>query len=282
MEIGEVWAYRALRLDPLVAVEVLKNGTRKPARVLVRFVDAKFEGREQWVPPVRLKVLWSEVSEFMAGETRWEAITAESPRDTPETNAAEIVFDLVVDEEMAVLEDAFRSPYLRVVNTQALADWLGWAPSDFRSHPATFEDETGDLIAPWPTALAVARSAAEISTTKILDHVDKEQRDAAREAIHGHHYPGSRRRREWFIEPEFCIEVDIERGRPVRELLRTWCGAQSVAERDELNALRQEIRRVGGIAEEAIAALRAAGSTRDADRLNTKLGTPVEELRARN
>ena len=55
--IGESWAYRARSIDQLVEVEVLRIGTSKPARVLVRFVADEFEGRRDWVPPARLKVL---------------------------------------------------------------------------------------------------------------------------------------------------------------------------------------------------------------------------------
>jgi len=61
MEPGQSWAYRARRVDDFVEVVVLRMGTQKPARVLVRFVDDRFEGREEWVPPARLKVPWSEV-----------------------------------------------------------------------------------------------------------------------------------------------------------------------------------------------------------------------------
>ena len=29
---------------------------QRPARLLLRFVDDRFEGRQEWVPPSRLKV----------------------------------------------------------------------------------------------------------------------------------------------------------------------------------------------------------------------------------
>jgi hypothetical protein len=52
-QLGESWAYRARQVDDVVAVEVMKLGTQRPARVLVRFVDERFEGRQKWVPPAR-------------------------------------------------------------------------------------------------------------------------------------------------------------------------------------------------------------------------------------
>jgi hypothetical protein len=61
---GEAWAYRARQADPLGEVVVMKIGSRRPIRVLVRFVDPSFEGLEDWVPPARLKVLWTDVEAF--------------------------------------------------------------------------------------------------------------------------------------------------------------------------------------------------------------------------
>ena len=79
MDVNESWAYRARSMDELVEVRILRIGTNRPARVLVRFVAEVFEGREEWVPPGRLKVLWSAVEEFLANERRWAAVTDVSP-----------------------------------------------------------------------------------------------------------------------------------------------------------------------------------------------------------
>jgi hypothetical protein len=53
MEPGEVWGYRASVRDGLLPVEVLRVGTRRPARVQVRFHGEEAEGRVEWVPPTR-------------------------------------------------------------------------------------------------------------------------------------------------------------------------------------------------------------------------------------
>lgn len=74
MKPGKSRAYRARQVDPLVDVSVVRLGAQKPARVLVRFVDDEFEGREDWVPPARLKVPWSEVEEYRAREERWNRL----------------------------------------------------------------------------------------------------------------------------------------------------------------------------------------------------------------
>jgi hypothetical protein len=47
-EIGETYGCRARAVDDLVPVRVLKQGNKKPARVLIRFEDPAMEGREEW------------------------------------------------------------------------------------------------------------------------------------------------------------------------------------------------------------------------------------------
>jgi hypothetical protein len=54
--------------DPLVEVEVMRIGTTRPARALARFVDDSFEGKQEWVPPARLKVPWVDVDRFRRRE----------------------------------------------------------------------------------------------------------------------------------------------------------------------------------------------------------------------
>jgi hypothetical protein len=61
---GESWAYRARSVDDLVEVVVVRLGSQRPARILVRFVVDHFEGRQEWVPPSRLKVRWEAADEF--------------------------------------------------------------------------------------------------------------------------------------------------------------------------------------------------------------------------
>ncbi len=78
---------------PLVEVRVVKVGSGKPARVLVRFVADEFEGREEWVPPARLKVPWSGVDAFVAKESRWDVVSASPVHDTAEHYATSTVFD---------------------------------------------------------------------------------------------------------------------------------------------------------------------------------------------
>ncbi|WP_437773514.1 hypothetical protein [Arthrobacter sp. KNU40] len=277
MEPGESWAYRARGVDPLVEVRVVRQGTQKPARVLARFVSDEFEGKEEWVPPARLKVLWSQAAEFRAREERWARMCAVGPgQEDPRDYAASEIFDEYVDNELATINYR-RGASITIKQKEALAERLGLRVEQLTDHPEAFTED-GAVVAPWLATELVARTVAEQNAEKVLQRVEAEERQARYAAIHGEH--PSRGRRDDYISPEISEEVDRDYGRPVRDVLRSWCGAENVERFDELVELRKEIKRVGDVAQSAIDALRAYGHPALASRFERELGTPVEMLRA--
>lgn len=278
VEPGELWAYRARQVDELVEVQVLRLGTQRPARVLVRFVGDAFEGREEWVPPARLKVPWQNVAPFRDREQAWDRVReAGIPDDDSRVQAAEQVFELLFDNEDVSVWYR-EAGALRVADPGTLAARLGLDAREMTDHPLAFTD--GDaLTGPWEVTELVATTAARLNPDPILEFVASEERQAAREAIHGRWWQSGRRGNDSFWEPEDCVEFDLKYYRARRELMRSWCGADAINRVDELTELRKEIRRVGLVAEAAIKALRAAGHRTEAARLEDELSTPVEMLR---
>ncbi|WP_413247828.1 hypothetical protein [Sinomonas flava] len=276
MEPGESWAYRARGVDPLVEVRVLSQGAQTPARVLVRFVSDEFEGKEEWVPPARLKVPWGEAAEFQAREERWERVSSAGPhREDPREYAASEIFDEYVDSELATIN--YRDgDSITIKQPMVLAALLGLRVEQLTDYPEAFIVD-GAVVAPWPATLLVARTVAEQNAERVLGRVQTEEKKARYAAIHGEHL--SRGRRQDHIPPEISEEVDRDYGRPVRDVLRSWCGAENVERFDELAELRKEIERVGDVAQNAIDALRAHGHAALASQLEGELGTPVEMLR---
>lgn len=273
---GEVWAYRARGVDPLTPVRVVRHGSQKPARVLVHYEDDAMEGREEWVPPARLKVPWDQAEDFKAEEARWAAVTTLSPRgDTTETRAAEAVIEDLVEFEVAYISGQHN---LVVRDVAALAEQSGLSVEDLTSHELSFEND-GEVIAPWPVMLRVAQALAGRMPEQVLAAVDQEERELQVELLHGFRWDRGKGHRDIDQEIEVIREVDAQGHRQSRELRRTWCGAGALARWDELAELRKEVRRVGGVAEEAIAVLRQRGHARDADRLATALGATVDMLR---
>ena len=277
--VGEAWAYRARYQDPLVQVVVVRFGVKTPRRVRVRFVDDEFEGREDWVPPARLKAPWQEVDAFIARERRWEAVVSASPEyDAPDESAASIVFDLLIDSGLATLGYNAERGVIRIHDVDGLATYLDLDPAEQRADAVSFEEE-GDLVAPWPITITVAKRAAERDPHTILRYVEHEEADARREAVFGRAYPKRGKSKAWEVSPEICAQVDEEHGKPVRAVLRDWCGVEPVELRSELAEVRKETARLGALAESALDALRRSGQVREANRLEREFGTAQEDAR---
>jgi hypothetical protein len=282
VEVGEAWAYRARGSDPLVQVTVVRVGVQRPARVLVRFVDASFEGREEWVPPSRLKVSWSDVAAYEAREARWTAVREPTPAgETAEECAATVVFEQAIPAELATLGYGRDAGVTRIHDLTGLAKFLDLPDeSALRADRVSFVED-GSLIVPWPVTLLIVTKTAAQNPEPILRHVDADEAEFRHHSIHGKTYPADRHGREMHIEAEHYVEQDsAPYGRPHREMLREWCGAPAVQRRDELVALRTEVRRLGLLIERAATALRRAGDARAAARIEHELGVLVADAPA--
>jgi hypothetical protein len=276
-QVGESWAYRARSVDDVVEVEVMKLGSQRPARILVRFVDERFEGRQDWVPPARLKVRWTAVDVFRQREALWNRIDELGIGDDPVSRAAEEVFEALIDSAVARMEYR-EAGACRVADSDQLAALTGLDSQLWKQCLDGFV-EGEDLVVPWPITEQIAAAAARENPDPILEAIRKEENEARHEAIHGRWYPGRGSRPGSTFPAEICIQVDNEHGKPRRAILRTWCGADAIERHDELTELRKEIHRVGQVAEAAITALRKAGHKREADEFARRLGAPLETLR---
>ena len=264
--VGQVWAYRARAVDPLVPVRVLKLGVRRPPRLLVRFMEDEFEGREDWVSPARLKCRWEDVAAFRAREARWDAAGSVSPpQDDPTESAASAVFDQLISPLIATVEYGAAAGVTRIHRLDDLADFLDVDTQWLSGDPHSFEED-GDLIVPWPVTEQIAARAASREPHAVLRQVEHEEAQARREAIYGKSYP-SRRGEDRHISAEVCAEVDEQHGRPVRDILRGWCGQEPVDVRREIAELRRETARTSALADAALRSLRGAGLKREAARL---------------
>ncbi|RRO17647.1 hypothetical protein EIL87_10260 [Saccharopolyspora rhizosphaerae] len=244
----------------------------------MRFVEDAYEGCEDWVPPNRLKVRWEDVAAWQERDEHWNAIRDASAeaRDTTEHAAAGWIFDFAPDHDCARQLSGRGEGALEIMDVDALAAHLGIDRSRIIDDPVAFTEENGSLIVPW----RVMRELAQLLAKRYADHyiaeITKDERRAEHENrwgyMHGDHH----------ISAEICAEVDEEHGRPLRDLIRQWCGAEATARRDELDALRTEVKRLGDLVERAIDAVRNAGDSRSARELERDLGIPVELLRQAN
>lgn len=282
MEVGEVWAYRARERDAPARVEVLRLGVKRPPRVLVRFLDDLDEGREEWVPPGRMKVLWDALEPWLAAERHWLAVLEESAAavKTLEHRAADMVLDESPASEVADPMDSYRHAVLIVRDRSRFTAEVGFDAAELvAGSSSSYIRDDGTVVAAWPAMLTVARRLAERHADDLLARMAREDAKADEEAIHGQWYPGRGGAEGMSISPESCAAVDAEIGRPVRDLVRQWCGAPARDRFDELVALRAEVIRLGGLVEEAVTQLRRAGCDRPAADLERQLGVPLDVVR---
>lgn len=270
--VGQRWVYRKGARDQATCVEVRRLGASRPPRVRVRFLDDSDEGREEWVPPGRLKTAWEHVDEWQAREDRWAAAQdlSEAAVDSFEETAAGWVFDTLYDWNTARRLHGRNDGIVMIQDVDRVTADLG-SQAPLLEDPAVFTDDDV-LIAPWPVTYELARTLACTFADRLLPELDNEDRAGESESrwgwLDGSHY----------VSPEVCAQVE-EEYRPARALVREWCGAEARQRQDELIALREEVMRLGGLIERAITALRQAGADENAHQLELELGVPVEVLR---
>ncbi|HYT94349.1 MAG TPA: hypothetical protein VEL76_36880 [Gemmataceae bacterium] len=275
LKVGEQWAYRQKQTEKATCVEVVRLGTTRPPRVLIKFVDDAYEGRQEWVPPARLKVRWADVEEWQRNEDRWKALRDASDyiRDTAEGNALSMVFDGLDNWDLASSLYNNDTGILMIRDVDALIAELDLDVDFVTGDHASFVDDVGRLAIPWRVTRVIVERLARKYADTLLPKIEADEQEAQKENRWGYVSSSGT-----FISPEICAKADAEYAL-VRELVRQWCGADAKDRYDELAALRAEVVRLGKLIERAITAVRRAGDTHEADALERELGIPLEVLR---
>jgi hypothetical protein len=278
LRVGGEWAYRQHRDDPIVRVRVLRIGKERPLRAKVRFLDDQFEGREDWVPRMRLKARWEELDLWQAREERWEAVrhAAAAAYSSPEYRATDYVLSSVADLGVEI-GCGRNATVLTIRDPNALVDFLGLTTEECRSDPLAFVDDDGALVAPWATAERVARRVAPLRAKQLLGGIERREAEARWRALHGYYELGGGK--ACYRTPEDCAELD-EQWQAGHDLVRVWCGVEAVNRHDEVQGLRDEVLRLSEILERAIRELAWAGKASVAAKISRQLGFSLETARA--
>lgn len=277
VETGQQWAYRKGAQGEVACVDVIRVGSSRPARVRVRFVGDDHEGREDWVPPGRLQVRWEQVDSWKATEDQWAAVRdiSANMRDTPEEDAAGWIFDMLQDWNYAHRLWGRNSGILVVTDVDRLITDLGIDRDLLIDDPVGFKDDDGSLVLPWRVTLSVAQALARKYADRLVSEMDKEEREVDQQCRWGY-MSGST-----YISAEICTETE-EEYKPMRKLVRDWCGCDAQERQDELHALRKEVARLGQLIERAITHLDQSGHTHAARDFERDLGIPIDVLRRAN
>ena len=133
---------------------------------------------------------------------------------------------------------------------------------------------------PWSLAVKLAMRVAELNGEAVMEKVVDEEDKIEWESIHGTTYTLGREREQCHIPPE-RLKDRHARQLVALNLVREWCGKEVLERLDELEALREEVRRLGQLVERAIAELRRCGASASAATMENDLGVPVSMLALR-
>ena len=194
----------------------MRIGTGELARVLVRFVDEAFESRQEWAPPTRLEVLWTDVGDFEAADRHWEHIWERGiGLGDPRWEAAHEIMRLLVNTDLAELRYR-EGGAIRIHQADELARALNVPVDLFTSNPDAFYED-GDLILPWEVTELIVTTAARQDPDSVMAHVQQVEAGASHDSNRGSRVCG-RRGAKTYVEPEDSSKIDI---------LRTWCGFEA-------------------------------------------------------
>ncbi|RKS68241.1 hypothetical protein BZB76_6495 [Actinomadura pelletieri DSM 43383] len=197
--------------------------------------------------------------------------------ETPQYDA---VSSLVRDEFIDGVELGLSQNELCTVlisDLSAVCARLDMNPDELRQEPLAFTEEDGLFVGPWSLAVKIARRVAELNGEAVMQQVIEKEERIELESVHGRTYTVGREREKRWVPPEHLKERHAKQLMAVN-IVREWCGKEVIERLDELEALREEVRRLGLLVERAIAELRQCGQTTIAATMESDLGVPVSRL----
>jgi hypothetical protein len=280
MDAGQVWTYRERVRSADCPVERTKylQAAPKGNKCLVRFLDR--DGREEWVPRGRLIVLWDEREAWLENERRMAAVVEVSAH-AYETPQFEAVSSLLSDWGFI---DGIRLGWsqdelctVQIEELSAVCEQLTMDPDDLRREPLAFTNDDGLFVGPWSLAVKIARRVAELHGEAAMEQVTEEEYKIELEMVHGYTFTVGRDGEEHWVSPDRLKDRHMKQLIALN-IVREWCGKEVIERLDELEALREEVRRLGRLVERAIAELRRCGQGATAATMETDLGVPVSRL----
>jgi hypothetical protein len=262
IQIGGEQIYRQRDHDPSRRVRVLAVDTSKRnPRYEIEFLDGDTAGKRENVPGRRLRGPWSDVHRYDARMADWERVTAFELTDVEE-RAAGLVFETLIPDEVAELQ---WSPYTTDIVDPARLEPLVGIPVEelLQRVESVTADDDHSMVSPEGTLL-IAELACGVNPMPILDLVVEDERKYREKAKRGKTYT-DHRGEERTSDPEWEYNWYLERGRPLHELLRGWCGHRAVSMQERLAAAEAEVRRLDLLVTRLIDQLRGNGHSMFAD-----------------
>ncbi len=274
MQVCEHWAFqarpRAGQLHPPVQAEIVSLSR---GRVRVRWAAGEQYGELAWVRTADLHVPWVDVDAWVQDQQAWDQLEMEL---RPVDLAARWALTMCT-QPLQIRADALaggEGHALRLRHPEQDLELIDLDLAELLSLPGAHISRLGHYRGPWAAATLLSRACVRHDPDSVLNAVASAEERCRRGLLWGEAVPGPgqvRRRPPDFFRNELRERVD-----PGAQLIRSWCSAADTDRFDELVALREELMRVGVLAERAIAELENAGARRTAKTLRRELGVRID------
>lgn len=274
LAVGGTWTYRPSGSSTFHEARVVSIGTRRPARVRIELVDDRWQGERRWVSPARLEVRWDDRHEFMELDRKIRAVTVWRPEQLDRRTAEHVFISLVPLEVAEFNADSAGTSVVHDV--PALARLTGLTQDELRAEPAFLHDQ--ELTVPWPTTERIGRAVAARYPTKLLSRIEREEREASENALHGvtlTDFEGE----DHHLGPVEVRERFEQRQKPHLDKLREWIGIERAVDLLERRELLVRLGKVASVATESLDVLEPS-QKRIVGRLRAELARALDGVEA--
>jgi hypothetical protein len=265
VSVGDEQIYRVRDYAPSERVRVLAIQPRKRSpRYDVEFLDGEKAGKRESIPGNRLRGPWSGVSAYDELMANWERLDQSELTDHEEA-AVEMVFELLIPEQVAEWEWSPVRWVTTIHDRNALQRLIGLPATDLLTQTDWFELDGAPLVSPAGT-LMIAEFACRVTPMPVLDWVVSDEKEYREKAKRGKPTVDLDNK-PYTTSPEWEYQWYLEHGRPLHELLRSWCGQRAVSMQERLAAAEAEVRRLDELVVRIIDELKAHGHAMSADHI---------------
>lgn len=257
VDVGDEVIYRLRQYSLSERVRIAEiDRSKKTPRYVIEFMDGEKTSSRLNVPGTRLHGPWSDVQRFDALMGQWESLE-EYELSESEESAVSHVFDMLIPSEVATCEWSPVRWHTRIRDTKAIEPLIGVTAEDLLDQSKGFVLD-GDIILSPEGTMLVSRYACSIDPMQVLAWVEKDEEDYRVKCTKGS--PAvSLDNRPYTTDPASEYEWYLEYGRPVHELLRSWCGQRAVTLKERVDAAEAEVRRLDALIEDLFVQMRELG-----------------------
>lgn len=280
IEVGKRYGYRKQRYaigQALRPVLVTKEGPPKSYKYRIRWLDGEYEGLDEWVRRETLLCPWEEAPAYVEDEIRLaRAVEASAGTyKTPEWEAVREVF-WEVESPFELAE------WVRYHGTVVLSDFpasladTGYTPEELMAAPHAFVDRDGMYVAPFSTALQIAKRYCTQHPERIIAQIKQQVQAYSKAAQTG-----------WYASPQGRYGHDIsletakklmEEQQAIEKILSDWCGKEHSEKFDLTAGLQEEVTRLRQLLTETLNWMRDTAEEQNLRWLKTKYVNLYKQL----